>query len=54
MTFLVALAAMHERVLAEDVLDRPAQRLDYVNAVANFEFERVIDRVCGPRRRNRP
>ena len=24
-----------------------------LNAVANFEFERVIDRVLGPRRRNR-
>ena len=32
---LVAVAAVHERVLAEHVLDRLAQRLDAVNAVAN-------------------
>ena len=31
MTFLVAMAAMHQRVLAEDVLDRPPQRLGAVD-----------------------
>ena len=25
-----------------------------LNAVANFEFECLIDRICGPRRRNQP
>jgi hypothetical protein len=50
---LVAMTPMHEGVLAEHVLDRLAQRPDAVNAVANFEFERLIDRVRGPRRRNR-
>jgi hypothetical protein len=27
MTFLVAMAAMHQRALTEDVLDRPSERL---------------------------
>jgi hypothetical protein len=34
-SLFVPLAAMDQRVFAEDVLDRPPQRLDSVNAVAN-------------------
>ena len=32
---------------------RDRRRQGAVNAVANFEFERLIDRIRGPRRRNR-
>jgi hypothetical protein len=49
----MAMAAMHQRVLTEDLADRLAQRLSVVNAVANFEFERLIGRIRGPRRRSR-
>jgi putative transposase len=52
-------------MLLADLVDRgldPEQAILFVidggksalNAVANFEFERLIDRVRGPRRRNRP
>src|SRR5450759_1369458 len=41
---IVAMAPMHEGVLAEHVLDRLAQRLDSVNAVAN----RPAGRRLGP------
>ncbi len=52
-----------QRALVRPGLSRPGRRAGLVvrdrrlqsalNAVANFEFERVIDRVRGPRRRNR-
>ena len=45
--------ALNRDVVAEHLADRRAQRLSALNAVANFEFERLIDRVHGPRRRNR-
>jgi hypothetical protein len=53
MTFLVTHAALHGYLVAEHLADRLAQGLDVVNAGANFEFERVIGRISGPRRRNR-
>ena len=51
--------------LLSDLVDRgPGRRAGHavrdrrlesaLNAVANFEFERLIDRVRGPRRRNQP
>ena len=40
------------RRAGDAVRDRRLQSA--LNAVANFEFERLIDRVRGPRRRNRP
>ena len=38
MTFLVAVTAMHQRVLAEDILDRAAQRL----AAVDDEQDRLL------------
>jgi hypothetical protein len=52
--FLLVLgAALHRHVVAEHLPYSFPKRLDALNAVANFEFERVIGRVRGPRRRNR-
>ena len=38
MTFLVAMATVHQRVLAEDVLDRPAQSI----AAVDDEQDRLV------------
>jgi hypothetical protein len=51
--FFVLHTALDGDVVAEHLPDGFAQRLGALNAVANFEFERLIDRIRGPLRRNR-
>ena len=55
MTFLVAMAAMHQRVLAEDVLDRPAQRLAAVDDEQDrlLGIEAAVDEIGQQRPRER-
>jgi hypothetical protein len=55
MTFLVALAAMDQRVLAEDVLDRPPQRLAAVDDEQDrlLGIQAALDQVGQQRPRER-
>jgi hypothetical protein len=51
-TLLVLDAPLDWHVVAEHLPDGFPERFSALNAVANFEFERLIGRIRGPRRRN--
>jgi hypothetical protein len=52
--FFVLHAALDRGLVAEYLADSLAQGFSALNAVTNFEFECLIDRIRGLRRRNRP